>query len=95
MFTALAIFLLSVIISRPVSVLISSRVLNTDIQVLVSNHRTHFVALRTRKLPLILLHIFLAFFLLVFVLFCLLLLLFWGVIIIFSYLLPFQIREGN
>ena len=29
----------------------------------MNNHRTHFVALRTRKLPVILLHIFLSFFL--------------------------------
>ena len=43
-------FLLSVISSRPLSVLNSNRVLYIDTQVLVSNQRTPFVALRTRKL---------------------------------------------
>ena len=83
-------FLLSVISSRPLSVLISMCVLYIDIQVLVSSHRTHFVALRTRKLPVILLHIFLSFFL-----FFVVVVVLGGVIIIFSYLLPFQIREGH
>ena len=47
-------FLLSMISSRSLSVLNSSRVLYIDTQVLVSNQRTPFVALCTRKLPLIL-----------------------------------------
>ena len=50
------IFLLSVIISRPLSVLNYSRVLYIDTQVLVSNQRTPLVALLSRKLPLILRH---------------------------------------
>ena len=48
-------YLLSVISSWPLSVLNSGHVLYIDRQVLVSNQRTPFVALCTRKLPLILL----------------------------------------
>ena len=69
--------LLSVISSQPLSVLNSSRVLFINIQVLVSIQRTPFVALRTRKLPLVLRH-FLSFFLFFVVVFCLFVCLFWG-----------------